>query len=129
MNLKNNALRLYRCRRNVRSWDGIHRGSRLFRRQSVRGLLEGNDEYRFSYTTERHLALDWKFQGISFCHVDIWWLSTIGAMSQRGSWLQHKMELLPSVRSLHKMGYKLYASMGTADFYTEHGVEVMSILY
>lgn len=22
------------------------------------------------------------------------------------------------------MGYKLYASMGTADFYTEHGVEV-----
>lgn len=22
------------------------------------------------------------------------------------------------------MGYKLYASMGTGDFYTEHGVEV-----
>ncbi|XP_012282439.1 CAD protein [Orussus abietinus] len=37
---------------------------------------------------------------------------------------KHKMELLPSIRSLHKMGYKLYASMGTADFYTEHGVEV-----
>lgn len=37
---------------------------------------------------------------------------------------QHKMELLPSVRILHKMGYKLYASMGTGDFYTEHGVEV-----
>ena len=34
------------------------------------------------------------------------------------------MELLPSIRSLHKMGYKLYASMGTADFYTENGVEV-----
>lgn len=34
------------------------------------------------------------------------------------------MELLPSIRSLHKMGYKLYASMGTADFYTEHGVKV-----
>ncbi|XP_015605089.1 CAD protein [Cephus cinctus] len=37
---------------------------------------------------------------------------------------KHKMELLPSITSLHKMGYKLYASMGTADFYTEHGVEV-----
>lgn len=34
------------------------------------------------------------------------------------------MELLPSVRALHKMGYKLYASMGTGDFYAEHGVEV-----
>ncbi|XP_076632293.1 carbamoyl-phosphate synthetase 2, aspartate transcarbamylase, and dihydroorotase rudimentary isoform X2 [Colletes latitarsis] len=37
---------------------------------------------------------------------------------------KHKMELLPSIRSLCKMGYKLYASMGTADFYTEHGVMV-----
>ncbi|XP_015120937.1 CAD protein [Diachasma alloeum] len=37
---------------------------------------------------------------------------------------KHKMELLSSIRSLNKMGYKLYASMGTADFYTEHGVEV-----
>lgn len=34
------------------------------------------------------------------------------------------MELLSIVRTLHKMGYKLYASMGTGDFYTEHGVEV-----
>ncbi|CAK1581963.1 unnamed protein product [Parnassius mnemosyne] len=40
---------------------------------------------------------------------------------------KHKMELLPSVRILHKMGYKLYASMGTGDFYTEHGVEVESV--
>lgn len=39
------------------------------------------------------------------------------------------MELLPSVRILHKMGYKLYASMGTGDFYTEHGVEVYIFLY
>uniref|UniRef100_A0A182P0V3 ATP-grasp domain-containing protein n=1 Tax=Anopheles epiroticus TaxID=199890 RepID=A0A182P0V3_9DIPT len=38
--------------------------------------------------------------------------------------LGHKMELLPSIRILEKMGYKLYASMGTGDFYTEHGVEV-----
>lgn len=37
---------------------------------------------------------------------------------------KHKMELLPSIRTLHKMGYKLYASMGTGDFYTEHGVDV-----
>uniref|UniRef100_A0A0C9QZV9 R_1 protein n=1 Tax=Fopius arisanus TaxID=64838 RepID=A0A0C9QZV9_9HYME len=37
---------------------------------------------------------------------------------------KHKVELLESMRSLKKMGYKLYASMGTADFYTEHGVEV-----
>jgi carbamoyl-phosphate synthase / aspartate carbamoyltransferase / dihydroorotase len=37
---------------------------------------------------------------------------------------QHKMELLPSVHALQKMGYKLYASMGTGDFYTEHGIEV-----
>lgn len=38
--------------------------------------------------------------------------------------LKHKLELLPSVRALSKMGYKLYASMGTGDFYTEHGVDV-----
>lgn len=34
------------------------------------------------------------------------------------------MELLESIRNLKNMGYKLYASMGTADFYTEHGIEV-----
>lgn len=38
------------------------------------------------------------------------------------------MELLPSVRILQKMGYKLYASMGTGDFYTEHGIEVSIVL-
>ncbi|XP_073981816.1 carbamoyl-phosphate synthetase 2, aspartate transcarbamylase, and dihydroorotase rudimentary [Rhodnius prolixus] len=37
---------------------------------------------------------------------------------------KHKKELLPSMKSLQKMGYKLYASMGTADFYNEHGVRV-----
>uniref|UniRef100_A0A0A9XYC9 CAD protein n=4 Tax=Lygus hesperus TaxID=30085 RepID=A0A0A9XYC9_LYGHE len=37
---------------------------------------------------------------------------------------KHKMELLPSMKALQKMGYKLYASMGTADFYNEHGVTV-----
>lgn len=34
------------------------------------------------------------------------------------------MELLPSIRILSKMGFKLYGSMGTGDFYTENGVDV-----
>uniref|UniRef100_A0A336MXI5 carbamoyl-phosphate synthase (ammonia) n=1 Tax=Culicoides sonorensis TaxID=179676 RepID=A0A336MXI5_CULSO len=38
--------------------------------------------------------------------------------------LDHKMEMLPSIRTLQKLGYKLYASMGTGDFYAEHGVDV-----
>lgn len=38
------------------------------------------------------------------------------------------MELLPSVKALHKMGFKLYGSMGTADFYNEHGVQVTTQL-
>ncbi|XP_055370971.1 CAD protein [Condylostylus longicornis] len=40
---------------------------------------------------------------------------------------KHKVELLPSIRDLAKMGYKLYASMGTGDFYAEHGVDVESV--
>lgn len=40
---------------------------------------------------------------------------------------KHKMELLPSMRALQNMGYKLFASLGTADFYTEHGVDVQSV--
>lgn len=56
-------------------------------------------------------------------------LSTGFHMPQRGILLsvgsfKHKMELLGSIRNLKNMGYKLYASMGTADFYTEHGIEV-----
>ena len=35
-----------------------------------------------------------------------------------------KNEMLPSVKTLKTLGFKLYASLGTADFYTEHGVEV-----
>ena len=42
--------------------------------------------------------------------------------------LQHKMELLPSMRTLHNMGFKLYASLGTADFYNEHGIEVTTFI-
>lgn len=37
---------------------------------------------------------------------------------------KHKMELLSSIRTLARMGFKLYASLGTGDFYTEHGVDV-----
>lgn len=37
---------------------------------------------------------------------------------------QHKNELLSTVKTLESMGYNLYASMGTADFYTEHDVHV-----
>lgn len=39
--------------------------------------------------------------------------------------LQNKSELLPTVQALESLGYDLYASMGTADFYTEHGVKVI----
>ncbi|KAG9953414.1 bifunctional carbamoylphosphate synthetase/aspartate transcarbamylase, partial [Aureobasidium melanogenum] len=33
-----------------------------------------------------------------------------------------KQELLPSIEKLHKLGYSLYATAGTADFLEEHGV-------
>ena len=36
----------------------------------------------------------------------------------------HKVEILPSIRVLHELGYKLYGSMGTADYFKEHGVPV-----
>ncbi|KAG7280374.1 hypothetical protein CRUP_022202 [Coryphaenoides rupestris] len=39
----------------------------------------------------------------------------------------YKSELLPTVQALESMGYDLYASLGTADFYTEHGVKVMAV--
>ena len=35
-----------------------------------------------------------------------------------------KMEMLPSVAKLHKLGYKLFATAGTADFLQEHEVPV-----
>lgn len=37
---------------------------------------------------------------------------------------KEKMELLPSIRKLHEMGYKLFATAGTADFIKEHDVPV-----
>jgi carbamoyl-phosphate synthase/aspartate carbamoyltransferase/dihydroorotase len=37
---------------------------------------------------------------------------------------KHKMEMMQSVQLLHQMGYKLYGSSGTSDFYQEHGIPV-----
>ena len=39
--------------------------------------------------------------------------------------LKHKSELLESVKLLKEMNFMLYASLGTADFYSAHGVEVL----
>lgn len=38
--------------------------------------------------------------------------------------LKEKMELLPSITKLHKLGYKLFATTGTADYLQEHGIPV-----
>lgn len=38
-----------------------------------------------------------------------------------------KNEMLPSINTLVELGFKLYASPGTADFYTEHGVKVKTV--
>ncbi|XP_056151163.1 CAD protein [Lampris incognitus] len=40
---------------------------------------------------------------------------------------KNKSELLPTVQALESLGYDLYASLGTADFYTEHGVKVTAV--
>nr|XP_032828845.1 CAD protein isoform X2 [Petromyzon marinus] len=40
---------------------------------------------------------------------------------------KNKSELLPTVRTLEKLGFQLYASLGTADFYTEHGIKVRAV--
>uniref|UniRef100_UPI003AAE4603 multifunctional protein CAD isoform X3 n=1 Tax=Centroberyx gerrardi TaxID=166262 RepID=UPI003AAE4603 len=40
---------------------------------------------------------------------------------------KNKSELLPTVQALESLGYDLYASLGTADFYTEHGVKVRAV--
>ena len=38
--------------------------------------------------------------------------------------LQAKTEFLESMRILERLNFTLYASMGTADFYSEHGIKV-----
>jgi carbamoyl-phosphate synthase/aspartate carbamoyltransferase len=35
-----------------------------------------------------------------------------------------KLEMLPSIETLHKLGYKLFATAGTADYIQEHGIPV-----
>jgi carbamoyl-phosphate synthase/aspartate carbamoyltransferase len=35
-----------------------------------------------------------------------------------------KLEMLPSIRLLHKMGFNLFATAGTADYIQEHGIPV-----
>lgn len=35
---------------------------------------------------------------------------------------KEKMEMLPSIRRLHEIGYKLFATAGTSDFIQEHGI-------
>ncbi|KAJ8610937.1 hypothetical protein MRB53_038241 [Persea americana] len=37
---------------------------------------------------------------------------------------EHKTEMLPSIEKLHQMGYKIFATPGTADFLQEHGIQV-----
>ena len=41
--------------------------------------------------------------------------------------MQAKTELMDSVRTLEKLGFTLFASYGTADFYSEHGVKVTPV--
>ncbi|KAF6723169.1 CAD protein [Oryzias melastigma] len=40
---------------------------------------------------------------------------------------KNKNELLSTVQTLEELGYDLYASLGTADFYTEHGVKITAV--
>ena len=40
---------------------------------------------------------------------------------------KHKVEILDSIRLLHQMGYSLYGSLGTSDYFREHGIEVEAI--
>jgi len=40
---------------------------------------------------------------------------------------KHKVEMMASVEALHEMGYKLYGSSGTSDYYREHGVPVETV--
>lgn len=37
---------------------------------------------------------------------------------------KEKAEMLPSIERLHKMGYNLFATAGTADYISEHGIPV-----
>ena len=41
---------------------------------------------------------------------------------------QAKNEFLESVRILERLKFNLYASLGTADFYSEHGITVSHVI-
>ena len=47
-------------------------------------------------------------------------LLSIGSFSE-------KQELLPAVRTLHQLGFTLYGSSGSADFYSEQGIPVIHL--
>lgn len=55
------------------------------------------------------------------------WLST-GMMLPKKNFLlsigsyKEKLEMLPSVRKLHQLGYNIFGTAGTADFFQEHGI-------
>lgn len=53
-------------------------------------------------------------------------LATRSVLLSIGSY-KEKAEFLPSARKLVQMGYKLFASPGTADFLSEHGLEVTTL--
>ncbi|XP_050402847.1 CAD protein isoform X2 [Patella vulgata] len=40
---------------------------------------------------------------------------------------KYKNELLPTIKTLIDLGYELFASMGTADFYNEHGLKIKAV--
>ncbi|PKI83760.1 Carbamoyl-phosphate synthase [Malassezia vespertilionis] len=53
-------------------------------------------------------------------------LPTKNVLLSVGSYSE-KQELLPSVQTLHNLGFTLYGSSGTADFYSEHGIPVVHL--
>ena len=50
--------------------------------------------------------------------------AVVYALSVARTYLQAKTEFLESMRILQRLNFTLYASMGTADFYSEHGIKV-----
>lgn len=53
-------------------------------------------------------------------------LPTKNVLLSIGSYSE-KQELLPSVRTLHALGFTLYGSSGSADFYSEQGIPVIHL--
>lgn len=45
------------------------------------------------------------------------------------AYIQAKQEMLDSVKQLEQMGFQLFASLGTADFYSDNGVKVYCSMY